>query len=209
MKFIDIKKASPEAKALIAKEVAENLKQGKCAVFPTETVYGLACDMLNDEAVNRIYEIKGRERNKPLPVMIGRTEDIYSVAKDIPYLFFEIAKKYMPGPVTVILKKKETVSDIISGGLDTVGVRMPDHFFALRMIQFLGHPIIATSANLSGKPSPKDFSEAKKDMLGKCDIFIDEGKCAEGIPSTIIDLSGEKTKILRQGNTDLSEFLEK
>lgn len=207
MKYINITKASKEAIALIAKEVAKDLSNGKTVVFPTETVYGLACDMLNDEAVNRVYEIKGRNKNKPLPVMIGNVKDSEFVAEQIPAVFYDIAEKYMPGAVTAVLKKKESVSDLITGGLDTVGVRMPDHDLALSMIRFLGHPIIATSANLSGNPSPKDFSEALKDLKDRCDVFVDGGRCAEGVPSTIIDLSGENIKILRQGELDLNEYI--
>lgn len=209
MKYIDIKYASSEAEKLIAEETAQDLKEGRCVVFPTETVYGLACDMFNSNAVQKIYEIKGRDRTKPLPVMIGKIEDIEFVAKDIPYIFYEIAEKYMPGAVTVVLKKKDNVSDIITGGLDTVGIRMPDHPFALNMIKYFGNPIIATSANLSGHPSPKIFDTAYNDLKDLCDVFIDKGKCEDGLPSTIIDLSEEIPKILRQGNTDLSEYTKK
>ena len=209
IKFIDIKKASNEAKILIAKEIAGDLKEGKTLVFPTETVYGLACDFQNKEAVEKIYEIKGREKSKPLPVMIGNVEDIYEIARDIPNVFFELANKYMPGPLTVVLKKNKNVSDIITGGLDTVGVRMPNHLFAINLIKYLGGPMIATSANLSGKSSPKDFETAEKDLKEKADVFVDDGPCSEGVPSTIIDLSGNEIKIIRQGELDLSDFVNK
>ena len=200
MKLVNIKRASDEAKILIAKEVAKDLKEGKICVFPTETVYGLACDYANEEAVNKIFEIKGRDRTKPLPIMISNVKDINLVAREVPYAFYELANKYMPGPLTVVLKKNPNISDIITGGLDTVGVRMPNHIFALNLIRFLGGPMIATSSNLSGKPSPKNFLEAQKDMIGKVDIMVDGGDCEEGVPSTIIDLSCEPYKILRQGD---------
>lgn len=207
-KYIDITKASNEAKLLIGKEISLDLKEGKTLVFPTETVYGLACDMLNTKAVESIFDIKGRDHTKPLPIMIGNIDHIHYVARDIPKVFFELAEKYMPGPLTVILKKKENISDIITGGKDTVGVRMPDHFFALNMIKEVAHPIIATSANLSGKPSPINFEMAKNDLEHKVDIFINEGDCVGGTPSTIIDLSGDKIKILRQGDLNLDEYCE-
>ena len=205
-KYIDIKKATPEAKILIAKEVAKDLKEGKIVVFPTETVYGLASS-LDDAAVNKIFEIKGRDKSKPLPIMIGNVKDINVVAEKIPHVFYELSNKFMPGPLTVVLKKKPSVSDIITGGLDTVGVRMPDHFFALNLIRFVGCPIIATSANLSGNPSPSDFISAQKDMIDKADVFVDDGECKNKVPSTIVDLSCEKIKILREGSLDLSEYI--
>lgn len=208
IKYIDITKASNKAKILIGKEIALDLKEGKTLVFPTETVYGLACDMLNNKAVESIFDIKGRDHSKPLPIMIGKIEDIHEVAREVPNVFFELAEAYMPGPLTVILKKKENISDIITGGKDTVGVRMPDHFFALNMIKELGHPIIATSANLSGKDSPTNFQMAKEDLENRVDIFIDEGNCIGGVPSTIIDLSSDKIKILRQGSLNLDKYCE-
>ena len=202
-KYIDIKNASDNAKILIAKEVAKDLKEGKIVVFPTETVYGLGSSM-DEASVQKVYEIKGRDKTKPLPIMIGNVKDIEIVADEIPFLFYELANKYMPGPLTVVLKKKPSVSDIITGGRDTVGVRMPNCLFALNLIRFAQSPIIATSANLSGKPSPKDFISAQKDMTGKADVFVDEGECEGGTPSTIIDLSGEKPIILRQGSLELN-----
>ncbi len=205
-KYIDIRNASDNAKVLIAKEVAKDIKEGKIVVFPTETVYGLASSM-DESNVNRIFEIKGRERTKPLPIMIGNVKDIEMVADKIPHIFYELANKYMPGPLTVVLKKKDWVSDIITGGRDTVGVRMPDHIFALNLIRFVGAPIIATSANLSGNPSPKDFLSAQKDMINKADVFVDGGECLGGTPSTIVDLLKEKPTVLRQGSIDLSEYI--
>ena len=206
-KLVDITKASGSAKKLIAKEIAEDLKAGKTVIFPTETVYGLACDVKNNKAVEKIFEIKGRDKTKPLPVMIGKIEDINLLARDIPDIFYKIADKFMPGPITVVLKKKENISDIITGGLDTIGVRMPNHLFALNLIKELGNPIIATSANLSHNPSPVNAQMAKDDIGDLVDILIDDGDCKEKTPSTIIDISTNEIKILRQGSLDLTNFI--
>ena len=206
MKIIDIKNASVDARRLVAMEVADDLRQGKLVVFPTETVYGLACDMNNSQSVERVFEIKGRDKSKPLPVMIGRRDDISSVARNIPSLFFELADKYMPGPLTVVLEKQDCVSDLVSGGLDTVGVRMPKQDFALNMINYFSGPIVATSANLSGEASPYNFEMAYEKLKDRADVFVDDGVPKGGVPSTIVNLYG-KVKILRQGDLDLSSYV--
>jgi len=206
-KEIDLKKASNAAIEIIAKEVAEDIRNGEIVIFPTETVYGIGADALNLKAVEMIFEIKGREKSKPLPIMIGNIKDVYKIARDIPESFFSIAQKFMPGPLTVILKKKEGISDLITSGFDTIGVRMPNHNFALPMIKYFGSPIVATSANLSGDSNPKDYKETFK-VKDLCHVGIDQGKSNEGVPSTIIDLSEEEPKILRQGTITLKEILD-
>lgn len=205
-KEIDLRKASDVAIELVAREVAEDMRNGKIIIFPTETVYGIGADAFNLEAVERIFEIKGRDKSKPLPIMIGSISDIYKVARDIPESFFKIAEKFMPGPLTVILKKNKKLSDLITANLDSVGVRMPDHNFALPMIKHFGSAIVATSANQSGDPSPMDYKETLS-IMDKCDVGINQGGTKEGVPSTIIDLTANEPRILRQGSITLDEIL--
>lgn len=206
MKKINLEKACLDAIDLLAKEVSEDLKDGKVILIPTETVYGIACDALNDKAIERIYEIKGREKNKPLPVMIGNIEHVSLVARDIPHMFYKIARNFMPGAITVILKKNPNISDIVTGGLDTVGIRMPDHIFALNMIKYFNSPIVATSANISGNPSPVSYDEIENHIKDSCDVLVNQGYCPIGTASTVIDISTDKIKLIREGSISLKEI---
>lgn len=175
------------------------LRAGGLVAFPTETVYGLGANALDENASKKIYEAKGRPSDNPLIVHISKTEDIKTLAEDIPEKAYRLAEVFWPGPLTMILKKKKCVPYKTTGGLDTVAIRLPANHIARSLIEESGIFIAAPSANLSGKPSPTKASHVIKDLSGKIDMIIDGGKATLGLESTIVDLSAEKPMILRPG----------
>lgn len=185
------------------KTVYENaatiLKNGGLVAFPTETVYGLGGNGLNPDAASRIYGAKGRPSDNPLIIHIADEEDLKKLCEDIPPKAFELAKAFWPGPLTMILNKKECVPYTTTGGLDTVAIRMPDNEIALNLIKQSGVYIAAPSANLSGRPSPTKAEHVLQDMDGRIDMIIDGGSVNIGIESTIIDLTEDVPVILRPG----------
>ena len=180
-------------------EAAALIKNGGIVVMPTETVYGLAANALDPEAVKKIFEAKGRQSDNPLIVHIANIIDWPELVTEVPKNARLLAERFWPGPLTIILKKSDKIPDIVSGGLDTVAVRMPKNKIAFRFIKECGVPIAAPSANISGKPSPTKFSHALQDMDGKVDGIIDGGDCMVGIESTVISLATEVPTILRPG----------
>jgi L-threonylcarbamoyladenylate synthase len=189
--------SSSEEDLLIASEL---IKSGHVVGMPTETVYGLGADATNPKAVEEIFRAKGRPMDNPLIVHIARVEDANKIAKDIPELFFKLAEKFWGGPLTMIVPKKDIIPYETSGGLDTVGIRLPSHPIAKRLIELSGVPISAPSANTSGYPSPTTAQHVLHDMNGKVSAIVDGGACAVGVESTVISFDDENTvRILRPG----------
>lgn len=178
---------------------AEILQEGGLVAFPTETVYGLGANALDASAARKIYEAKGRPSDNPLIVHISEISDIEVLAKEIPAKAYELAKVFWPGPLTIILKKKDCVPYGTTGGLDTVAIRLPANPIARSLIAGSGVYVAAPSANISGKPSPTKAEHVIKDMNGKIDMIIDGGAATLGLESTIVDLSGGAPVILRPG----------
>lgn len=178
---------------------AEILRGGGLVVFPTETVYGLGGDATSDASAKKIYAAKGRPSDNPLIIHIAYPEDArrYAVVNDT---YFRLAKAFMPGPLTVILPKRDNIPYSTTGGLDSVAVRCPSHPTAHRLIELCGFPIAAPSANLSGKPSPTCAAHVAEDMDGRVDMILDGGDCEIGLESTIVkvDEDGGLT-LLRPG----------
>lgn len=179
---------------------AELLRSGEIIGIPTETVYGLGACIFNEKAVQKIYEAKGRPQDNPLIAHIAAIEDVERIVIDIPDEFYRLAEAFFPGALTVILKKRKEVPSIVSAGLDTIAVRMPAHEVALRIITKAGEPLVAPSANRSGKPSPTTAQHVFDDMNGRIAAIVDGGKCRVGIESTIIDILGEIPVIVRPGS---------
>ena len=177
---------------------AECLKQGGLVAFPTETVYGLGADALNETAAKRIYAAKGRPSDNPLIVHIASVEDLEKIAY-VNERARMLAQAFWPGPLTIILPKKDIVPVGTTGGLNTVAIRMPSHPAALELIRQSGVYVAAPSANTSGRPSPTKASHVVEDMKGKIEYIVDGGAVGIGIESTIIDVSGEVPMILRPG----------
>lgn len=180
-------------------KAANVIKSGGLVAFPTETVYGLGADACNPEAAKKIYEAKGRPSDNPLIVHIAEFKDLAYIAKEVPKKASLLAKAFWPGPLTMIIHKNNNVPYETTGGLDTVAVRMPDHFVARRLIQMSGCLIAAPSANASGRPSPTLAEHVAEDLGGKIPIILDGGEVGIGLESTIIDLTEEIPLILRPG----------
>lgn len=180
------------------KESAEILQSGGLVAFPTETVYGLGGNATDEDAAARIYAAKGRPSDNPLIVHIAAPEDAerYAVTNEV---YYRLAKAFMPGPLTVILPKKDTVPSTVTGGLDTVALRCPSHPIARALIEAAGVGIAAPSANRSGSPSPSLGEHVIRDLDGRIDAIIDGGACEIGLESTIVSLNGNTATLLRPG----------
>ena len=183
----------------IMAEAGALLKEGSLVAFPTETVYGLGANALDEEAAAKIYAAKGRPSDNPLIVHIADMESLPLITAEIPEAAIKLAEKFWPGPLTMVLKKSEEVPYGTTGGLDTVAVRMPSHPIALEMIRHGGGYIAAPSANTSGRPSPTLASHVAEDMNGIIPMILDGGAVGIGIESTIVDLTEGVPTILRPG----------
>lgn len=181
------------------KDAAEHLRNGEVIGFPTETVYGLGCDAGNGEAVRKVFEAKGRPADNPLICHIGNKEQIKSIVSEITPLAQKLIDSFMPGPITLVMKKSDSVSDQTTAGLDTVGVRMPSHPVANKFLRYCGVPVAAPSANLSGRPSPTGARSVLEDMDGYIYAIIDGGDSEFGLESTVVDCTGIDPVILRPG----------
>jgi len=179
-------------------EAAALIKRGELVVFPTETVYGLGANAFDKEAVARIFEAKGRPQDNPLIVHISSLDEIENIAVDIPDGFYRLAEKFMPGPLTAILKKSRKIPDAVTAGGDTVGVRMPDNEYARELIA-KSYPLAAPSANRSKHISPTTAAHVYEDLAGEVPLILDGGECSVGIESTVLDLTSDIPTILRPG----------
>ncbi len=188
------------------KKTAEFLKQGKIAVIPTETVYGLAASCYDENAVKNIFAAKGRPQDNPLIVHISDMKMLENIAEEIPEKAFECANEFWPGPFTMILKRSEKIPKSVSAGLDTVAVRMPSKKEAHDIIAEAGIPLAAPSANLSGSPSPTEPKYVLADMNGRADCIALAGNCDVGVESTVITLAAEKPRLLRPGAVTLEQL---
>ena len=183
----------------IYEQAGKILRAGGLVAFPTETVYGLGADALDAKASAKIYAAKGRPSDNPLIVHIADVNALYDLAAEVPEKALVLAKKFWPGPLTMILKKQDKVPDSITGGLGTVAIRMPSHPVAARLIKTSGVYIAAPSANISGKPSPTKAEHVIHDMNGRINMIIADDTVDIGVESTIVDLSEDVPTILRPG----------
>lgn len=179
---------------------AELIKKGEIVGIPTETVYGLGADASNEEAVKKVFSAKGRPADNPLIVHLASFSQAQEYTSSIPGLAHALAERFCPGPLTIVLPKNGRIPEITSGGLDTVGIRVPSHPVMHRLIELSGCPIAAPSANTSGYPSPTTAEHVMRDMNGRIAAVVDGGACRFGIESTVISIENEDTvRILRPG----------
>ena len=195
----------PTLKQQIKKGVAI-LKSGGMVAFPTDTVYGLGASANVPEAVARVYEVKGRPRNMPMPLLLARLSQIEDVAQSVSPLARLLARKFLPGALTLVLPKSRAVPDIVTAGGDTVAVRIPAHPVPAALASGLGAPLLGTSANLSGRPSALTAGEVYTQFGEQIDLVIDGGRSLGGRESTIVDVTGEVPVVLREGAIALSEL---
>jgi L-threonylcarbamoyladenylate synthase len=180
-------------------EAALLLKSGQVVAFPTETVYGLGASIFQPKAISEIFKVKGRPQDNPLIAHVCNLEQVEAIARDIPSVFYTLFDQFFPGPLTVVLKRRECVPSLVSAGLNSIALRMPNHPIAQRLIQELGEPIVAPSANISGTPSATRCEHVIQDFQGKIAAVIDGGPAQFGIESTVISLVDDQPMLLRPG----------
>ena len=193
------------------KEAAEYIKQGKLVMFPTETVYGIGANGLDQNAIKNIFIAKNRAQDNPLILHVSSIDMVTTIAKDITSLEKKLMNSFFPGPLTIILKRKDSVPDIVTAGLDTVGIRMPSNQIARDLIELANTPIAAPSANISGRPSGTNIQDIFNELNEKVDYIIDGGETQIGLESTVIRVIDNKIHILRPGKItyeDLSKYAE-
>lgn len=196
VKILNIDGQSPQVDVIV--EAAAAIRAGGLVIYPTETVYGLGADACSDEAVAKVFVAKVRPIEDPISIAVSSLE----MARQFTQLTHKaeaIFKQFLPGPLTVILRAKPSISKLLTAGTRKVGVRVPDHPVALKLLDFVGSPITSTSANISGRQAPSTVREAL-DQLGKSvDLAVDAGRCRLGVASTVVDLTVEPFEILREG----------
>jgi L-threonylcarbamoyladenylate synthase len=195
--ILHISPTDPDPEAI--RQSAEVLRRGGLVAFPTETVYGLGADVLNLDAVRKVFEAKGRPPDNPLIVHIASSKQLDDIVDEIPERGKLLANAFWPGPLTLVMKRTILISDLVTANLDTVAVRMPNHAVPLAMIQALGEGIVGPSANLSGRPSPTTGQHVYDDLRGRVDLILDAGPTAIGLESTVVDVTVEPPTILRLG----------
>ena len=185
---------------------AELIKSGEVVGMPTETVYGLAANAFDEVAVKKIFEAKKRPADNPLIVHIADIEMLKGLVKDIPAIAFDVCKRFWPGPLTVVLPKIDRIPSVTSGGLETVGIRLPSNEVARELIRASGLPLAAPSANLSGSPSPTTASHVYDDLNGRIPAILDGGKCSVGVESTVISFESDIIRLLRPGRISVDDL---
>ena len=195
-KYLDLKNTTDYSKLKVAGEIIRN---GGLVLFPTETVYGLGANGLDENAVKKIYKAKGREQDNPLILHVSNFDMVSKIAKNISDIEYTLMKTFWPGPFTIILDRTEIVPDIVTAGLDTVGIRMPSGSIAKELISYAGIPIAAPSANVSGRPSGTNIKDIFEELSDKVDYIVDGGECEVGLESTVVRVVDGIPNILRPG----------
>jgi L-threonylcarbamoyladenylate synthase len=193
-----VPRESESGEPAIARAVA-TLRQGGLVAFPTETVYGLGADAENEAAVRHIFSVKGRPVSHPLIVHIAESADLTRWVQDVPPTAGRLAERFWPGPLTLILNRGPRISDAVTGGLPTVGIRVPNHHLTLAMLRSFAGAVAAPSANPFGRVSPTSAEHVRQDLGNSVDYILDGGPCSVGIESTIVDLTSDEPAILRPG----------
>jgi L-threonylcarbamoyladenylate synthase len=187
-------------------KAAQVVRGGGLVIYPTETVYGLGCDPFNFQAVKRILEVKGN-RNKPLPVLVASITDAGKVAL-ISQNGKKLAAKFWPGPLTMVFPKKQALSYVVTFGLNSVGLRIPDNEVVLQLLRMCGGLLVGSSANRTGEEPPRRVKEMSNELKTMVEVVLDGGPTAQGVPSTIVDLTQKKPRILREGPISLKAILD-
>ena len=182
------------------------LRQGGIVAYPTDTVYGLGAGVSLPQAVERVYKVKERPANMPLPLLLADKSQVAKVAESVPPIAWVLIDNFLPGALTIVLAKSNSVPALITAGGTTIAVRIPAHPVPVALIEGLGTPMVGTSANISGKPSLLTADEVHSQLGNKVDLIIDGGRCPGGKESTIVDVSGETPVVLREGAISREEL---
>lgn len=202
-KYADLKTSKDLNKI---KEAAMEIKEGKIVLFPTETVYGIGANALNEKAVNKIFEAKGRASDNPLIVHICNLDMLNNLVQEVGEIEEKLITNFWPGPLTIIFNRKDCIPNNVTAGLDTVGIRMPSNNVARKLIEFAGLPIAAPSANISGKPSGTKIEDIIDELDGKVDYILDSGMVDIGVESTVVRVVDSKVHILRPGKITVEDI---
>jgi L-threonylcarbamoyladenylate synthase len=186
---------------------AARLAAGELVVFPTDTVYGVGAIAWDEPAVAQLYTAKLRPGDKAIPILLADPTDLPLVAADLPPAVLRIAERFWPGALTLVVPRHPRVPDEVTAGGNTVAVRVPDHDMTRALIRAAGAPLAATSANLSGLPSPATAAEVASQLWGRVGLILDGGPCPGGVPSTVLDLTGPAPRVLRPGPVTLQDIL--
>jgi L-threonylcarbamoyladenylate synthase len=182
------------------------LQAGEVVAFPTDTVYGVGAHAFQPEAVAALYGVKGRPEEKAIPILVAQMEDVERVARVVPPAAWRLAERFWPGGLTIVLPRAARVPDIVTAGGDTVAVRCPAHPVPLALMNVLSAPLAATSANLSGQPSPATARQVIEQLAGRLPLIIDGGECPGGVASSVVDLSASPPRLLRAGAISADEL---
>lgn len=196
----------PATDPTACQQAADLLRKGEIVGLPTETVYGLGANALDEAAVRKIFAAKGRPQDNPLIVHIADFAQLYDICPDVPPAAKVLAKNFWPGPLTMIVPKNGRIPPETSAGLDTIGVRLPSHPIAREIIRLSGLPIAAPSANLSGRPSTTTAQHVLRDLNGKIPAVVEGGPCKVGVESTVVSLIGKTPRLLRPGGVTLEQL---
>ena len=177
----------------------EVLSRGGVVAIPTDTVYGIAANALDDDAVDRVFRLKGREDTSPIPILIGNVDDLSKYGEEVSDEAMALAEAFWPGQLTIVVLKSDLIPSVVSGGLDTVGLRIADHPVPRRLASALGVPITATSANISGSQALSSAQSVLQHLGASLDLVIDGGQLPVSMPSTVVDATSRPVRILREG----------
>jgi len=199
---------SSESQMIELEKAARSLGNGGVVVFPTDTLYGLGADVFSLPALERIFSIKGRPANLALPVLVAGLDQVEAVALPMSGQARRLAQQFWPGPLTLVMRRSTELPGLVTGGADTVAVRMPDHLVPIALARRLGRPITGTSANLSGQPDLLDLIALETQLGGLVDHIIQAGPVPAGTASTIVDVTGDEPRLIRQGAISIEDVLE-
>lgn len=196
-KVLKIDPDAPEPEAVEA--AAQILRSGGLVAYPTETVYGIAASAFVIDTVARVYDVKQRPYNQALPVQVAKKADISTLARDVPPAAQQLVDRFFPGPLTLVFHRLPTVALTVTGGQNTIGIRMPDHPIPLSVISAFGAPVVCPSANLTGRRSPMSAADVLEDLDGRIDLVLDGGPTTDRIASTVLDVTSQPARLLREG----------
>ena len=175
------------------------LRSGGVIALPTDTLYGISANALDADAASKVFTVKGREEFSPLPIFVSDADDIFHYGRNVPDSAVRLAELFWPGKLTIVVRKSERISSVVSGGLDTLGMRVPDHPVPREIVRKFGAPITATSANVSGKPPLTAASDVVAELGSRLQLVFDGGALSPSLPSTVIDVTANPPRILREG----------
>ena len=184
----------------------EILRSGGVIALPTDTLYGISANALDPNAASKVFSVKGREERSPLPIFVSDSGDLYKYGRDVPDAAVRLAETFWPGKLTIVVGKSDLIPSVVSGGLDTVGLRVPDHSAPREIVAQLGAPITATSANVSGKPALTAAEDVLAELGHRLDLVLDGGRLEPSLPSTVIDVTTVPPTILREGAVSAADI---